>query len=197
MKYSLVRADDLHATTWSGGTTTELAIFPPGASYASRDFQWRLSTAVVTASESTFTSLPGYHRLLMVLSGEMHLKHAGQHQATLRPFEQDSFSGGWTTHCAGTGRDFNLMLGAGWRGSLQAIRMDEDGAISLEPAASDATEAFYCVSGQARIVLPGELRLLLGTGDFMILQQGLCNSRLRVSSHAEPTDLVRARIWPE
>ena len=121
---NIITSGQHRTSTWSGGTTTELAMFPPCASYTARDFAWRLSTAVVTAPESTFTSLPGYHRLLMVLEGKMKLEHAGHHQVTLLPFEQDSFSGSWLTRCTGTGRDFNLMLADGWQGSLQAMRLE-------------------------------------------------------------------------
>lgn len=39
--------DDYAVSRWSGGTTTQLAIFPPGASYADRDFLWRVSSAAV------------------------------------------------------------------------------------------------------------------------------------------------------
>lgn len=159
-------------SSWSGGTTTELAIFPEDASYAARNFQWRLSTALVTAAESTFTALPGWHRLLMVLNGSMQLTHADHHRVTLRPFEQDSFSGSWSTHCVGTGQDFNLMLAAGWQGRLQAISL-ADGEITGAMAGVTgamaltygATEAFYCYAGEAQVN-----GITMNTGDFLLLQ---------------------------
>ncbi|HBL50182.1 MAG TPA: hypothetical protein DDZ65_08060 [Firmicutes bacterium] len=158
-------------STWSGGTTTELAIFPEGSSYAARNFQWRLSTALVTAAESTFTALPGWHRLLMVLNGSMQLTHAGHHQVTLRPFEQDAFSGNWITHCAGMGQDFNLMLAAGWQGRLQALSLadgERTGAMAATGAGTvtdGATEAFYCYVGAAQVN-----EITMNTGDFLLLE---------------------------
>lgn len=195
--YILVPASEQKISTWSGGTTTELAIFPPSASYSARNFQWRLSTAVVTAAESTFTSLPGYQRLLMVLTGQMHLEHSGQHQITLLPFEQDSFSGGWLTHCAGTGRDFNLMLAGGWQGSLQAIRLSPNDAVSVEMSRLGMTEAFYCLSGQAQFVLPDGTELSLGAGDFLLLSPNQPVGRLQVAAQTGPADLVHASIGAE
>lgn len=186
-------------SAWSGGTTTELAIFPEGASYTARDFQWRLSTAVVTAAESTFTALPDWHRLLMVLAGSMQLTHTGHHQITLDPFEQDRFSGSWTTHCCGAGQDFNLMLAAGWQGSLQARFLAEGESITVE-VPNGSTEAFYCYAGQLKMLLPpppplplppspppsplslsqpwpqqprpqvSESEIKMGAGDFLLLQ---------------------------
>jgi environmental stress-induced protein Ves len=189
-------------SAWSGGTTTELAIFPPTAKYPERDFRWRLSTAVVTVPESTFTSLPAYHRLLMVLTGEMRLEHAGQHSVTLHPFEQDSFSGAWQTRCTGTGRDFNLMLAAGWQGELEPIRRQPDSSVAVVAPRPGATEAFYCVNGQALLRLAGGDQLIMSAGDFVLLEpESIADTavppgQLAVSSTGG-ADLIRATIWRE
>lgn len=195
--YRLVPATEQSTTTWSGGTTTELAIYPPGASYAARDFAWRLSTAIVTAATSTFTALPGWHRSLMVLSGQMHLEHTGQHQVTLAPFEQDSFSGSWLTHCTGTGQDFNLMLAAGWQGCLQALHITPADSLSLELSRPITTEAFYCVSGCIQVSLPGPTVLILEPGDFLFVESDpLANQRINLSANTSSA-LVRASIGRE
>ena len=114
------RADQI-TTEWSGGTTTQLAIHPPGASYAQRAFRWRLSSATVNAPESTFTPLPGFRRILMILSGAMQLTHAGHHEAKLQAFAQDAFDGAWTTSSVGRAVDFNLMTAEGVRGEVSAL----------------------------------------------------------------------------
>ena len=49
---------DYAVSRWSGGTTTQIALFPPESSYAGRDFLWRVSSAVVEDGESAFTPLP-------------------------------------------------------------------------------------------------------------------------------------------
>ena len=72
MEYSIITTDNFKTSGWSGGTTTELFIFPPTADYQQRNFQFRLSTATVEADRSDFTLLNGISRKLMVLSGGNH-----------------------------------------------------------------------------------------------------------------------------
>ena len=193
---NIFRSDQHRTSTWSGGTTTELAVFPASASYAARDFEWRMSTAVVNAGESTFTALPGYRRLLMVLDGQMQLTHEDHHQVTLLPFEQDSFSGSWLTCCSGTGRDFNLMLAAGWQGSLQAIDLVGQESVPASEVLPDAVEALYCFSGQVKVVLPDGRELLLGEGDLLLLDGQPASQQLQIIGHCSAR-LIRAIIWRE
>ena len=105
--------DNYTVSAWSGGTTTQLAIWPPEAKYADRDFLWRISSATVDLEESDFTPLPDYDRLISTLEGEIELTHNGGAPLTLRPFEVHSFSGADATHSRGRCRDFNLMLRRG------------------------------------------------------------------------------------
>lgn len=94
---------------WSGGTTQELYIFPKSASLPNRDFDFRISTATVEESESTFSSFPGYLRKLLVLEGELEINHQENHSVSLKPYEQDAFSGDWNTTSKGQVRDFNVI----------------------------------------------------------------------------------------
>jgi environmental stress-induced protein Ves len=219
--YRLIPRVAQKTSAWSGGTTTELAIFPEDASYAARNFQWRLSTAIVTAEESTFTALPDWHRLLMVLAGSMQLTHAGHHQVTLQPFEQDSFSGNWSTHCVGQGQDFNLMLAAGWQGRLQTHTMAEGEKvyeIAISDGSDGSTEAFYCFAGRLKAhlslpLLPSEasdseidVEVEVHKGDFLLLQPIVLEEKASERGHSgrirfsatghdhEPVQLIHASI---
>ena len=111
--YRIIRKGELPVSRWSGGTTTQLAIWPEGAVYAERNFVWRVSSARVETQESEFTSLPGVARCLMVLDGTLHLEHEGRYETELVQFAQDNFSGSWTTRSRGRVTDFNLMTTAG------------------------------------------------------------------------------------
>lgn len=117
----IIKNADLKTTTWSGGTTTQLFLFPEGSSYEKRDFLFRISTATVEQEESVFTSLPGFKRKLMVLEGELLIKHKGHYEKKLKPFDQDEFDGGWETGAQGRVTDFNLMIAKGISGDLEAI----------------------------------------------------------------------------
>lgn len=132
--YTIIRKEELTVSQWSGGTTTQLAIYPPEASYAERTFLWRVSTARVDARESLFTSLPGVRRILMVLDGEMELTHEGHHTKRLAAFEQDAFEGGWTTRSYGRVTDFNLMFTEG-TGRVEALPIppSESVGVTLAP----------------------------------------------------------------
>ncbi|MBN9467440.1 MAG: HutD family protein [Bosea sp.] len=64
----IIRAADCRTMPWKngGGTTTEIAVSPEGASLA--DFDWRISMAHVGA-DGPFSSFPGIDRTLSVLTG--------------------------------------------------------------------------------------------------------------------------------
>jgi len=97
MQVKIIRKADQKTTEWSGGTTTQLAIFPETASYNQRDFLFRISTAKVETETSEFTSLPEVLRTIMILDGTLTLHHEGQYSKTLQKFGTDSFDGGWKT----------------------------------------------------------------------------------------------------
>ena len=111
--YQLITQEELKTTRWSGGTTTQLAIYPPLANYSKRNFQWRLSSAVVEDPTSTFTTLPGVARILLILEGSLQLHHAQQGDYHLNTYQQNSFWGDWHTTSQGKVTDFNLMLAQG------------------------------------------------------------------------------------
>ena len=64
----IIRAADCKVMPWKngGGTTTEIAVAPEGASLG--DFDWRISMAHV-GQDGPFSSFPGIDRTLSVLTG--------------------------------------------------------------------------------------------------------------------------------
>lgn len=153
----LVKQNEQQTTKWSGGTTTQLAIYPHDAEYKERNFTWRLSSAKVEEEQSTFTRLSGISRVLMVLDGQTKLEHQGHHSVMLQPFEQDQFYGDWLTKSFGKVRDFNLMMSKQCKGFLTAITLQEKENLQISDllsAESDkVTTAFYCVDGRIQIVV--------------------------------------------
>ncbi|MDR2890019.1 MAG: HutD family protein [Alistipes sp.] len=146
----LVRKDELAVARWSGGTTTQLAIYPAGASYAERDFVWRVSTATIEEEESVFTPLPGVARVLVILSGMVTLRHdngskgddgdgggdcgggdsgrggCGGRDVALEELVPYGFDGGVPTVSRGRAVDFNLMVVEGkGEGRVEVIRIGE------------------------------------------------------------------------
>lgn len=111
MKILHLRRKDFQTTCWSGGTTTELFLYPPNGSYAARDFLFRVSSATLDAYESDFTPLPGVERFITPLDGSFVLTHPGTAPVRLCALDAPyRFSGATPTHCVGRATDFNLML---------------------------------------------------------------------------------------
>ncbi len=102
---------DYKVGLWSGGSTTELFIWPEGADYARREFTLRVSSARVDLDESDFTPLMGVTRYITPLSGGFTLTHPDCAPVVMGPMtEPYRFSGEILTHCVGKATDFNLML---------------------------------------------------------------------------------------
>lgn len=104
-------AGDFRTSQWSGGTTTELFLYPENGSYAAREFRLRISSATVELEESDFTPLPGVERYITPLEGGFTLTHPDAAPVVLGPLASPyRFMGDLSTHCVGKATDFNLML---------------------------------------------------------------------------------------
>ncbi|PIC63919.1 hypothetical protein CSV79_09590 [Sporosarcina sp. P13] len=191
MSYStkLIRKHEQITKKWSGGDTTELAIYPGEADYAKRNFQWRISSAVVEAEESIFTTLPTIDRIIMVIDGEMTLKHEGHHQIHLTPYEQDRFSGGWTTRSYGKVRDFNLMLADGCSGALEAITVGKDHPYEIDGKEIRNVEGFYCIDGPVSIKINTTEAVDLAQGDLLLIHREGVETSLSISL-VNPAEIV-------
>lgn len=179
MSYNIeiIRKKQYKTSEWSGGTTTELYIYPKDSLYSDRNFKWRVSSAKVEVEHSTFTTLAEISRLIMVIEGELLLKHEGHHNAVLKAFEQDSFSGEWTTTSFGKVTDFNLMMSQGYKGKLEAISVNvgEFKNISLHNNINnvekihEVTEVFYIVKGDVAIETETKEKINLNEGDLALV----------------------------
>jgi len=121
MKNTIIPSASFLPVRWSGGTTTELFIFPETAEYTKRNFRFRLSTATVETRKSEFTSLSGISRKIMVLGGNITLTHDNHYTRQLSKFETDEFEGDWKTTSTGKCTDFNLMTDRKTNGMLSAV----------------------------------------------------------------------------
>lgn len=177
VKIERIRKDEFQTDTWSGGTTTQLSIYPSDAKYIDRNFIWRLSSAKVEIEESVFTSLPDINRVIMIIDGELVLDHEGHHRSILRPYEQDAFSGNWTTKSNGRVTDFNLMMAPGCTGSLEALHIEpgKSQCILLKDHGYKKNklvkwvQAFYCVEGHITIQIASDEIWELTDGDILVL----------------------------
>jgi len=153
-RIGVVKKSQYKTTEWSGGTTTELLIYPEESKYSDRSFKWRISSAKVGVAESVFTHLPGIARHIMVIDGQIILEHENRYKKTLGPFEQDSFMGDWKTKCYGKATDFNLMLADGFTGKLGVHFIDEGEEIDIilnNGNADRITNVLYLLNGDLNV----------------------------------------------
>jgi environmental stress-induced protein Ves len=115
------------------GTTTELAVFPPGA--RGDDFEWRVSIARLDTS-APFSIYPGIERCLAVLRGEMVMVRQSQPPQRLTPhsppvrFGGDEIVDGQVA--SGPVLDLNVMCKAShWRATLRRMRWSTQSRVSI------------------------------------------------------------------
>ncbi|WP_196590293.1 HutD family protein [Pectinatus frisingensis] len=136
-------------TDWSGGTTTQMYIFPENAEYNKRNFKLRLSSATVKTPVSEFTDLKNIDRILMSLNKKIELEHNKQEKVILKPFEAYYFSGGDKTMSYGCCEDFNVMLKHGSYNKAKLF-LNEAGQFDLY---GDADECFlYVYKGEYKVI---------------------------------------------
>lgn len=139
---------------WSGGSTTQLYIYPETALYADRDFIFRVSSALVETEESTFTALPAYDRLIAPLKGSMALSHNGGPETVLRPYETHAFDGADETRSRGVCTDFNLMCRKGAASGAIYPVLVQGGPVTLRDAGKKL-RLLYCAEGAASVMISG------------------------------------------
>lgn len=169
MKTTILSPQHFLTNQWSGGSTTQLYIFPATATYAARNFELRLSTARVEAEESTFTPLPRIHRKLMILKGAISITHEGQYSKHLKPFEVDHFSGDWKTTAIGTCTDFNVMTKGKQSSELYHIAVGAVSNSTLKPKGKCKNLFLYATSGTIQLQLM-DVNYILETGNLMVIE---------------------------
>ena len=188
MEWKLLTKDDYKTTSWSGGTTTQLAIAPEGAVYADRDFLWRLSSATVELEHSNFTPLPDYDRFLAVLEGEIRLQVGDQEPTSLIPGQVCAFDGGVPVESWGQCVDFNLMVRKGkGQGSVTILSSTHTQDRYWLPYKGDL--AIYCVSGVVRLPESG---LEAKTGQLLLCRDAQ-GEQLHIVNEAGTAMLVCVR----
>ena len=146
----IVTEADFLISDWSGGTTTQLFISPEGASLAGRDFDWRISSAVIQTEESDFTLFDGYERILIPLKGKLEMEHQtpnGVIRQNVNQFELARFSGSWPTKGKGKLTDFNLIFKPSYHPKVQISYFKEETRARLE----ETTMVLYLLTGSVGI----------------------------------------------
>lgn len=151
MKVEIIKKNQQKESVWSGGRTNQIYIYPPNSSLQDRDFDFRISSAIVEEEESEFTFFIGYDRALMVLNGEIEILHQDQYSKKLKQYEVDSFSGDWKTTSKGKVTDFNLIVKRGIKGELNYFNLNGDQIISKDFSNLPNRIGYFVISGVLKV----------------------------------------------
>lgn len=141
---------DFLISKWSGGTTTQLFISPEGATLTERNFDWRISSAVVESEESDFSLFEGYERILIPLEGKLEMEHQtpnGIIHQNVAAFQLARFSGSWPTKAKGKLTDFNLIFKPNYHPKVHATRFEEQTTGVLD----EAIGALFLLEGSCHV----------------------------------------------
>ena len=69
----ILNLSDYKVNIWGGGVTREIMILPANSLLDNRDFDIRISSAVIESPESTCSNFDGYKRIILPLEGSITL----------------------------------------------------------------------------------------------------------------------------
>ena len=151
MEMLVIQKQSHKTTNWSGGTTTELFIYPRESEYQKRNFLFRVSTATIEIKESQFTKLDEVNSKIMILDGKIELIHEGRYSKNLDKFDTDTFSGEWNTRSIGKATDFNLMTKGNVNGHMLHLGFETENTKTVNFNVKTQKALFYIYSGKLQI----------------------------------------------
>jgi environmental stress-induced protein Ves len=134
-------------SNWSGGSTTQLYIYPADISLQEMNFDLRISSAVVEVEASVFTKFPGYQRIIFTLEGMLTLQHDQNKAYQLKPFESATFNGESDTTGQGKVIDFNIIFKPSISPKVTIIELNKQEEFHFELNKG----LVYCVNGCVEI----------------------------------------------
>ncbi len=128
MKKWIIKKEDFVKTSWAGGETIQMGIYPEDAVFSHKDFLWRISSASFTSKGSKFSDFTGYQRYILPLKGSLRLDHEGLYRRDLEAYDVEYFDGSWTTlsenslDCI----DYNFIVKSGSQAKLQILEEGQE-----------------------------------------------------------------------
>jgi uncharacterized protein len=185
----IIRKRELTTSQWSGGSTTQLYIYPKAADYQKLDFDFRLSSARVEVEASTFTKLAGISRWIMILEGETILTHQQRDTIHLKKFDIDYFEGNWDTTSRGKVIDYNLMLNQNQEGHLSHLSLKKGHTHEVATIFEKGFFVIYLFKGQISFSEKGQ-DYLINENDTLVLNPKEAKTNLDIKALAETILIV-------
>lgn len=118
-----IKKEEFKDSNWSAGVTTEVFIYPEGASVGKKNFDFRISTATCKDKESVYTPYTGFYRYITPIDNVMNIESDGN-KFTLDSFEVLFFDGDHSTKSSGDVRDFNLIYKKGQEAKMFSLNIN-------------------------------------------------------------------------
>lgn len=199
-RQSILTKNKQITSSWSGGHTTQLAIYPIEASVENQNFVWRVSIAQSYDEETIFTPFLGYKRKLLVLDGNLTLSSADHnYHQKLNPSEQTEFDGGRVVKSLGKTLNFNLVFSKHSRGDLKEIKVTETPVTETLEGWSDSTynqnvELFYCQSKSAVVKIEKQENFL-EQGDVLLIERTKDPCAIPITYDEFHSQICRASVY--
>jgi hypothetical protein len=191
MKIKIIKKHQQKESVWSGGKTNQIYIHPSNSTLKDRDFDFRISSAIVEVEESEFTSFNGYDRALMVLNGELEIFHEDHYSKKLKQYEVDYFSGDWKTTSNGKITDFNLIFKRGLKGELNYFNLNGDQIISKDFSNLPNRVGYFVISGELKVGLNNS-EYKVQIGEMLIIEVNDDFEKLTLNGEIE---IVEIFVW--
>ena len=170
--YRIIRRDRAKKTTWSGGTVSELYIYPENANFRNRDFIFRVSTATVDVEKSDFTFFEDHSRIIMTLDNELLLTHNDEEKVALNKYQPHVFDGGDKTTSSGKVNDHNFIMKQGvCQGDVLGMSIAKGSVIYPRKGNDPCDEKFeivYCARGRLTFKLD-DTKHHIDQGDTLVI----------------------------
>ncbi len=162
--------------TWSGGTITELFIYPENSEFENRDFIFEISTATVDVEQSNFTIFNNYNRIIMTLDNEFVVTHNDKETIALSKYEPHTFYGGDKTISRGKVNDYNFIMNREvCHGDITGMSL-ANGSVIYPRKGNDPCEKklelVYCAKGKLTFKIH-DIRNVIHQGDILIIDHGI------------------------
>jgi environmental stress-induced protein Ves len=193
MSLKVIRKTEQLTSKWTGGTTTQLYIYPENSTYQDRNFLFRISTATIETGESVFTSLPGISRQIMILEGSLKIEHKGRYTKILQKFETDSFEGDWETTGFGKATDFNLMTTGKVRSSIEVKSLKAGKSFKFRLVNPEQVFGFYPFKGKFTYET-GNDSITLNEKEFLIAGFGRKILQAKITALLE-TEIIISKVY--
>ncbi|MDZ4668588.1 MAG: HutD family protein [bacterium] len=193
MKLIILHETDYASTKWAGGTTKQLLLLPPKATYAKRNFDLRISIASIQIPASDFTPLPGINRNFVLLKGALLLNINKKGKQLLLPGDVIDFKGNNAISCKGTGSDYNVMTQGNHLVQTQYLSLENKEAAEVEFYPQEQLVFLYLSSGSIELIGFG-LNQKLVAGMCCYVDQLDTSSLLKLKAKG-PANIVLTEVW--